>query len=272
MIAKSPRRSVLPRIAAGALLRALSYAAPFLLLRSADAAAQPCGSNCGKYYRGQISSTLGYQGISGFFGFPGTTLADPTNDGLLHWLGLTRGSRPVDGGTDWMQVGAWNGFGNGGSGSSTYNWYVEFNSWCNGYSVGTYGSTAASISRFGEVYYTGNSYNCGWAPYVFYEVVGRIGSTGTYVYAWINGQFSRADANTEIKAGAYFEPLGGYVCYGADLSGANCGSSSGLRLRLSNGFSWSDWTAAVVNPGPTGPGYSKTTLNANYRFHLTGVY
>jgi len=135
----------------------IGFSIPLLVLTTAHASATPCGLNCGRLYAGQTTQTSSYSGIRGYIAWPSTSLTSPTNDGILHWIGLTQ----TVGTAEWLQFGAWNGWGNGGSGSSAYNYYGEFSSWCNGYSYSTYGSTSSSAGRLNVVEYTGESYDCG---------------------------------------------------------------------------------------------------------------
>ena len=255
------------RAALHLLAFSLAFALPFVLLRSADAAATPCSPYCGNYYSGQVLTGNGANGVRGYLAFPSTTLTSPSNDGILHWIGLTY----IGGGAfDWLQFGAWNGFGNGGTGSSTFNWYGEFNTWCNGYSLSTYGTTASSSGRYKYLNYTGESYNCGGSLTV-YKVLGWTQSSTYSKSAWFLNNYARADANDELKMYSYFEPLGGTVCYGRALSGGSCTSAANADLQL-HVVSWSNWIASIYVNDTFPIGYWRTVITSNYRFRVNGAY
>lgn len=254
----------------------LGFFATLAIFTAAYAAATPCGASCGMKYSGQTTAVSGggFSGIHGYIGFPSTTLTAPFSDALLHWMGLTLTSLPAGytdaAGQEWLQFGAWNGDGNGGSSSSSYDWYGEMESWCSGYSATTYGTAASSAAQYFEAYYTGNSYNCGQVGTTVYEIKGRVGSAGTFKSVWVLGSSARADANSEIHAYSYFEPLGGTICYGGVLSGRSCTASTADRLQL-HVVSWSDWVAST-NSFDTWSGYWHTVLDSNYRFSVSGSY
>lgn len=245
----------------------ISYLGPMVLLQSANAAAQPCGQNCGNFYEGQVTSST-FWGVSGSIGFPSTTMTSPQHDGILHWLGLTNTTH-----WEWLQFGAWNGYGNYGSGTSTYYWYGEYNSWCNSYGGSNSGFAASDTGRSHVVYYTGESYDCGSGGAVtVYRLYGWTLNSTYSTSAWVRTATARADANSELKMYQYFEPLGGTICYGGQLSGAACGDVGWRRLQLrSGGGSWTDWAVTTI-PLSTGPGYSRTTLAPHYRFKAEGIY
>jgi len=266
-----PGRRTLRVIAIHSFLFAVAFSVPLLVLDRVQAAATPCGANCGNHYAGQVlAAGNGAKGVRGYVAFPSTTLTSPSNDGILHWIGLTYTGGW--GGFDWLQFGAWNGFGNGGTGTSTYNWYGEFNSWCNGYSVSTYGTTASSAGRLQVLYYTGESYDCGSGGAVtVYRVLGWSNDSTNSKSVWVRGAYSRADANDELKMYSYFEPLGGNVCFGTTLSGGSCTSSSSANLQLQV-VSWSDWIASVTVVDTRPSSYWRTVINSNYRFRINGAY
>lgn len=170
-----------------------------VLLQSANAAAQPCGQNCGNFYEGQVTSST-FWGVSGSIGFPSTTMTSPQHD-------------------------------------------------------------------------TGESYDCGSGGAVtVYRLYGWTLNSTYSTSAWVRTATARADANSELKMYQYFEPLGGTICYGGQLSGAACGDVGWRRLQLrSGGGSWTDWAVTTI-PLSIGPGYSRTTLAPHYRFKAERIY
>ena len=248
---------------------AISFVTPLLFLVGVEASAVACSPNCGNLYAGQVTHSTGYTGVRGYIAWPSTTLSSPSADGILHWLGLTQITDQSQG-IEWLQFGAWNGYGSGGTGSSSVNYYREFKSWCNGYSVSTYGSTTSSTGRLNVVEYTGESYDCGSGGLVtVYKVEGWSSNTSNYKSVWVRYANSRADANDELKMYSYFEPLGGTVCYGASLSAGSCVSSTNLELLTT---SWSNWIAGADSSDSRPSSYWHTTISSNYKFRVNGAY
>jgi hypothetical protein len=172
---------------------------------------------------------------------------------------------------EWLHFGGWAGVGLGGSHSSTYYLHRESNTWCNDYTAASYG-TANSDNRYVEVYYTGETYDCGLAGTTLYKMTGRNGSGGSLITPIaVFGQYSQAIAATEIKASTYWSPLGGVVCFGASISGGSCTNNSAERLQL-NIASWSDWIASPSSLTPSWSGYSTFWLSSWYRIQISGIY
>lgn len=69
---------------------AISFVTPLLFLVGVEASAVACGPNCGNLYAGQVTHSTGYTGVRGYIAWPSITLTSPSNDGIVHWLGLTQ--------------------------------------------------------------------------------------------------------------------------------------------------------------------------------------
>jgi hypothetical protein len=276
-----------------ALAVLVAFLGPFALLKSVDAAAQSCGSPqppCNtRVYIGQKTPHV-YYGIRGWLGFPSNSLADPTKDSAVHWLGMVSTPPPgwAGGTLEWLQVGAVNGFSNGANVSprtSLYNYYAERQSWCLG-TAGSAGNIQAitplqvsSSSRWIGMSYTGETSTCGGGPYVLFKTAAYVDYTTLVMVNWHYRSVSRVDANSEFKAlsgGGKWNPVGNQasnngVCYGGYFWGF-CSSSPEYSLQRSIGGSWNDWASNNIDLTNASSWYRKNTATSWTRFFVDSTY
>lgn len=146
--------------------------------------------------------------------------------------------------TEWAQGGITNGMWN--SGSSSWEWFTETISWCDGYlNTDNGGYTSGNTYQIEvENLNGGTSYSCGTggAHYVHPTTVYLVGSAARTVYWTRTGSAFRVDANLEFYPGNYYEPMGGNLCLGGYNPGSGCLYSAGYEIQREDSNGWSDWS------------------------------
>jgi hypothetical protein len=261
------------------ILAAIAYLAAVGLFRTAHSASAPCSPpstpSCpGEWWAG-VQGTYSVQGIQGRIGVPATTLQYPTREGFAHWAGLHQSN---SWGLEWGQAGVANGAVNGGGNVSTYKRYLEWKSWCDGYSWNEAGARSASITDHYSVEYTGVVYDCGsgGATYVQQMRI-RVGVTSILRYTRL--YLGTPKASTEFSVlvdNGSFDPVGASgqkPCFGGSLIGTLCDPVAAYRFQRRESGAWLDWSLALGGTVvQSGGGYSPAFIDFYYRFRVQSTY
>jgi len=267
----------------------IAYALPFLWLQSAGASAVRCTSvsfTCisegappatTRLYAGQITTTENRDGVQGGISATGTSLIAPTENGFIHWYGITDLTPPPGHSVsrEQIQAGIGNGIYNGNASypqTSDYNWYSEVINWCNGwYWVGAGGYTPGSNNEI-TVDQGLSSYDCGSGGAVTVYDFKTFFNNQLAVTGWLltlHGHNCRVDANTEFYPFSWLESAG-TICYGQAGPFGGCNQNTANTVQRAYIF-WSNWDSSDTSV-LSQTGYKRTNIQTNFRFKVTSTY